>query len=411
VSAIVDSLLTALLLAALAAGFLALAPRSPPRVRFAVAAAGLAAWLVPWGSIRIALPSSGTFAAPIGDSLAAAAGLAPLRDAPWLEAGALLGYVVAAASLLGLALFAADCVALQRCIRRWRAMSRPGDELRRLLPPALADVPAEIRIVADSDIAAATGWVRPTIWIGDRHTGTRLKLALVHELTHARRRDPLRLLGVAAVRRLYWWNPLVAHLARQAVLMIESTCDHASAAHFAKEQYVAELASMLLAGAAPTPRLVATARTPNLDVLRLRLLGTDLRLRLRDVVLLTAVGAIGAATATASVVEPEQPLAALPAFALPDTPAGTALATLIRATNTGDSDVLTELLGAYTPQELPLPLPRDAGQVRVVDVLHSDPLRIEYVVESRGGARHVGEIAVTASTAVEITEARLRSMP
>jgi hypothetical protein len=411
VNAIVDTLLTALLLAALAAGYLALAPRSPPRVRFAVAAAGLAAWLVPWGSIRIALPSSGTFAAPIGESLAAAAGLAPLRDAPWLEAGVLLGYVVATASLVGLALFVGDCLALTRCVRRWRAASRAGDELRASLPPELAAVPAEIRIVADSDIAAATGWLRPMIWVGDRHTGTRLKLALVHELTHARQRDTLWLLGVAAVRRLYWWNPLVAYIARQAVLMIESTCDHESAAHFAKEQYVAELASMLLAGAAPTSRLVATVRTANLDVLRLRLLGTDLRLRLRDVALLTAVGAIGAATATASVVEPEQPLAALPAFALPDTPAGAALATLIRATNTGDSDVLTELLGAYTPQELPLPLPRDAGQVRVVDVLHSDPLRIGYVVESRGGARHVGEIAVSVSPAVEITESRLRSVP
>jgi beta-lactamase regulating signal transducer with metallopeptidase domain len=409
VNAIVDSLLTALLLAALAAGYLALAPRSPPRVRFAVAAAGLAAWLVPWSAIRIAWPSSDTFASPIGESLAAAAQLAPLRGAPWLETGTLLGYVVAAASLMGLALLAFDCLALGRCIRRWRAASRPGDELRHGLPPELAAVPAEIRIVADSDVAAATGWARPTIWIGDRHTGTRLKLALVHELTHARQRDPLWLVAIAAVRRLYWWNPLVAYLARQSVLMIESTCDHESAAHFAKDQYVAELASMLLAGAEPTPRLVATARTPNLDVLRLRLLGTDLRLRVRDVALLVTVSAIGAATATASVVEPEQPLVALPAFVLPDTPAGAALATLLRATNTGDSELLTEILGAYTPQELPLPLPRDAGQVRVVDVLHSDPLRIEYVVESRSGARHVGEIAVTASA--EITESRLKSVP
>ncbi len=407
--AIVDSLLTALLLAALAAGYLALAPRSPPRVRFAVAAAGLAAWLVPWGAIRIALPSSGTFAAPIGESLVAAAALAPLRDAAWLEAGTLLGYVVAAASLWGLALFVGDCLALERCIRRWRAASRPCNELRALLPPELADVPAEIRIVADSDVAAATGWTRPTIWLGDRHTGTRLKLALVHEFWHARQRDPLWLAGVAAVRRLYWWNPLVAYLARQAVLMIETTCDHRSAAHFAKDRYAAELASMLLAGAAPPSRLVATVRTANLDVLRLRLLGTDLRLRVRDVALLAALGAVGAATATASVVEPALPLSDEPAFALPDTPAGAALATLIRAANTGDSDVLTDLLGAYTPQELPLPLPRDAGHVRVVDVVHSDPLRIEYVVESRGGARHVGEITVSA--AVEITESRLWSLP
>jgi len=401
--------MTALLLAALAAAYLALAPRSPPRVRFAVAAAGLVAWLVPWGSIRIALPSSGAFVAPIADSLAAAAKFPPVQGASWLEAGPLLGYMVAAALLLGIVLFVGDWLALRRCIRRWRAGSRDGDDLRPLLPRGLANVAAEIRIVADSNVAAATGWIRPTIWVGDRHTGTRLKLALVHELTHARRRDALWLLGVTVVRRLYWWNPLVAYLARQAVLMIESTCDHESAAHFAKKQYVAELASMLLASAASTSRLVATARTANLDVLRLRLLGTDLRLRVHDVALLAAVGAFGAATATATVVEPMR--IALPAFVLPDTPAGAALATLLRATNTGDSDVLTELLGAYTPQELQLPLPRDAGRVRVVDVLHSEPLRIEYVVESRGGARHVGEVAVAVSAGVEITETRFKALP
>jgi hypothetical protein len=320
-----------------------------------------------------------------------------------------LGLVVASAALLGLALFLGDWLALERCVRRWRAASSPGDELRKHLPAELAAVPAEIRIVTDSDVAAATGWSRPTIWIGDRHIGTRLKLALVHELTHARQRDPLWLAAIAAVRRLYWWNPLVAYLARQAVLMLESTCDHRSARHFAKNQYAAELASMLLAGAAPMSRLVATVRAPNLDVLRLRLLGADLRLRVRDVALLATLGALGAATATASVVERAPSPASAPAFALPDTPAGAALATLVRATNAGDNGALIELLGAYTPQELPLPLPRDLGSVRVVDVLRSDPLRIEYVVEGRGGAQHVGEIAVSATS--EITESRLRSMP
>jgi hypothetical protein len=295
-------------------------------------------------------------------------------------------------------------------VRRWRAASSSGDELRKNLPPELAAVPAEIRIITDSDVAAATGWKHSTIWIGDRHVGTRLKLALVHELTHARQRDPLWLATIAAVRRLYWWNPLVAYLARQAVLMIESTCDHLSAVHFARNEYAAELASMLLASAAPKSRLVATVRTPNLDVLRLRLLGTDLRLRVRDVALLAVLALIGATTATASVVEPSEPPAVEAALALPKIPADTALAGLIHAADTGDSQVLTELLGAYTPfQELSLPLPRDAGPVRVVDVPHSDPSRIEYVVESRGGARYVGEIAV--SGAAEITESRLRSMP
>ena len=57
-SALGETLLTALCLSGLAACCLVLLPRTPPRVRFAIAVAGLAAWVVPWGAIRIALPSS-----------------------------------------------------------------------------------------------------------------------------------------------------------------------------------------------------------------------------------------------------------------------------------------------------------------------------------------------------------------
>jgi hypothetical protein len=56
-NAIVDNLSTALLLAALAAGYLALAPRAPPRGRVAVAAPGRAAWVGPGSAIRNAWPS------------------------------------------------------------------------------------------------------------------------------------------------------------------------------------------------------------------------------------------------------------------------------------------------------------------------------------------------------------------
>ena len=95
-SALVESLLTAFTLSGLAAGCLVLLPRTPPRVRFAVAAAGLAAWLVPWGWLRIALPSE-LVAAPLTATLVIAGDLASLPIRPWLDAGTLLGYALAAA--------------------------------------------------------------------------------------------------------------------------------------------------------------------------------------------------------------------------------------------------------------------------------------------------------------------------
>jgi hypothetical protein len=407
-----ETLLTALALSGLAAAGLLSLPRTPPRVRFAVAAAGLAAWVVPWGWIRIALPAAAVAPLPFAESLPFTAALEPLRAAASPAPHELVTYAFGAALLLGFVLFAGDCLALRCCLNGLRTNSRSGDELRALLPANLANVPAEIRVVANSTVAAASGYPKATIWIGDRHVGERLRLVLVlvHELWHARSRDPLWLLVLAAVRRAYWWNPLVAYLARQAVLMIESTCDHRSAKHFEESRYVTELASLLLAGATRAPRLMAAAHTKNLNVQRLRLLGTPLRARARDLMLLAVLGASAATAAAATVVERELPLSVGSARgpALPSTPAGAALAALLRAAHAGDSDLLDDLLGAYTPQEVPLPLPRGGGELQVVEVLRSEPRRIEFVLESRtNGMRHAVELEVD-SVGTTIVGARLR---
>jgi beta-lactamase regulating signal transducer with metallopeptidase domain len=405
-SALGETLVTALVLSGLAACCLVLLPRTPPQIRFGVAVAGLAAWVVPWGWIRIALPSSSA-AAPLIEWLGTAQASSALPTEPRVDASAVLGYVLAATFVVGIALFARDCLALRRCLRGWRARSRSGEHLRKLLPRELAAVAAEIRLVAGTTVAATSGALKPTIWLGDCHTEAQLELALVHELWHVRARDPAWVGAIAAVRRAYWWNPLVAYLARQAVLMIESTCDHRCAADLGKAAYVSQLASLLLTATTPAPRLVAAIGTASLDVQRLRLLDQPLRVRARDLALVIAVAASGAATATAAIVEGAAPIAVAAPLAtnLPATPAGNALAALLRAANAGDSAALAELLGAYTPQELRLPLPHSSGEARIVEVLRSEPLRIEYVVESRGsGARYVGAIAVADSASARITE-------
>jgi beta-lactamase regulating signal transducer with metallopeptidase domain len=354
VSALVETLVTAFLLSGLAACCLVLLPRTPPPVRLCVAVAGLAAWVVPWGFLRIALPSSSA-AAPLAEWFVGAQ--APSFGEPLFEATAALGYVVAAAFVVGLALFVRDCIALRRCLHRWRARSRSGEHLRALLPRELKLVAADIRIVEGSAVAAASGALKPTIWLGDRHTEAQRRLALVHEMWHVRARDPVWLGLIAAVRRAYWWNPLVAYLARQAVLMIESRCDHRCAAELGKAHYVSQLASLLLAATAPAPRLIATIGTANVDVQRLRLLGQPLRVRARDLGLLVGLAIFGAATAALAVAE-ATPLAepAAPAADRPVVPTGDVPPALLSAAEAGDSAVLAELLGEYTPlQDLTLP--------------------------------------------------------
>jgi hypothetical protein len=412
-SALGETLVTALALSGLAACCLALLPRTPPQVRFGIAIAGLAAWVVPWGWIRISLPESSA-AAPLVEWLGTAhisAERGQIYFPPKIDlspfANAAFGYFLAAALVVGLALFVRDCLALRRCLHAWRARSRSGEHLRKWLPRELAAVPAEIRLVADCTVAATSGVLKPTIWLGDHHTEAQLELALVHELWHVHARDPAWVGLIAAVRRAYWWNPLVAYLARQAVLMIESTCDHRCAAALGKTAYVSQLASLLLTAGTPAPRLVAAIGTASLDVQRLRLLGEPLRVRARDLAVVVAVAASGAATATGAIVERAAPIAVAAPIAkdLPATPAGNALGALLRAANAGDSAALAELLGAYTPQELRLPLPHTSGDARIVEVLRSEPLRIEYLVESRGsGARYLGAIAVSDSASARITE-------
>jgi bla regulator protein blaR1 len=415
VSALGETLATALFVSGLAACCLVLLPRTPPRIRFAVAVLGLAAWLVPWGWIRIALPSSSAAAplvewlgtAQVSATLSAERGLSPFVERGLSPFASALGVAVAAAFVVGFVLFVRDCVALRRCLRGWRARSRPGEHLRSLLPRELSSIAADIRIVDGSAIAAASGALRPTIWLGGRHTQAQLEVALVHEAWHVRSRDPVWVAVIAAVRRAYWWNPLVAYLARQALLMIESACDHRCAAQLGKPHYMSQLASLLLAGAPPATRLVAAIGAANLDVQRLRLLGQPLRARPRDLALVMTLAVSATAAATAAIVEREAAPLAAPSEAglLPATPAGTALAALLRAARSGDSALLDELLGAYTPQEVPLPLPHASRDARVVDILRSEPLRIEYVVESReSGPRYVGEIAVSDTASARITD-------
>jgi beta-lactamase regulating signal transducer with metallopeptidase domain len=418
-SALVETFVTAFALSALAFVCLALLPHAPPRVRFGVALAGLGAWLVPWAWIRIPLAKPASIELPLREPLERIATLGgTISDGAASAVPVAVGCALAALFLIGLAQFAGDWLALRRCVRRWRAASRPAEELRAELPAELRGVAAEIRVVRGSRVAAASGWLKPVIWIGDRHTGAALKLVLMHEMWHARQRDPIAIALIAAVRRAYWWNPLVARLAREAVLMLEAACDHCCAARFGKSRYIAELAALMLDDASPPPRLLATARSASANVARLRLLGAELRLRARDAALLAALTVAGVVTAAASVVEqavaradvaipPGEPRSA----AIPRTPAGRALEALLGAANAGDTELLRDVLNAYTPQEMQLPFP-SGGDLRIVDVLRSEPLRIEYVVEARDGkARRIGEIEVADSAAHEITGSRLRELP
>jgi bla regulator protein blaR1 len=308
-TALIEMLIPAVGLSALASVCLALLPNAPSGLRFWIAVAGLAAWVVPWPLIEIAVSFDGGrewWAAPLAHARAAAGSLAvaPPFGGPYpLD---FIAWIVGAAFAAGAAWFAVDCVRTRAATRFWRRESLDGETLRTLLPAGLRDTSAEIRVVPDSPFAAASGYFRATIWIGgelrDRDTQA---AALLHECWHVRRRDPLRILLLTAVRRVYWWNPLVAKLAAEATLMIEAACDRNCAQELGTPHYVERLAQMMLAAhGGPPPLLTAAAGRRSSNLRRLNLLERETRMRTRDYLLVGALAAGGLALAACRTIEP-----------------------------------------------------------------------------------------------------------
>ena len=431
-----EMVLTASLVSGAAALCLALVPHAPPRLRFRIALAGLAAWVVPWPllSIPVEIPMPAAIAGPAASAREAMTLALDSPEADITEAAEHAGSVNAPAMrsvplaavvgllfLPGLVCFVRDAAALRASLRSWRRASRSGAALRAHLPAELRDVRAAIRVVPGSAVAATSGWLRPVVWLGDRLPAEDRNVALVHELSHVASRDPLWVTFVTLVRRAYWWNPAVGWLGREAVLAMEAACDRRCAGWIGRERYVERLASMMLdAVTPPAPRLLAHARTPNLNVRRLRLLeGTAPRLRLRDGVSIVLMTALAGGAATYALAKPAaqsgQDLAgggSHPEWSrvvIPDTPAGRALEGLLDAFNAGDSERLAIQLGAFTPQELEFDVPRSSGGLELVAIVASDAMRIQYVAEDRvGRARRRGELEVAAWDASRIARLDVR---
>jgi hypothetical protein len=207
--------------------------------------------------------------------------------------------------LPGLLWFARDLIAYRATVERWGRNSRCGEALRTFLPASIQAIPARIRIVADSSVAAATGCFRPTIWIGDRVVDAgEQQIALVHEANHLRRRDPVRLMLIGLVARAFWFNPIVAILKRQAILAIESGCDEACARALGRKRYRKTLAHLVLVGQASSgPAMAPALRSSKLDLIRLELLAGHPRMDFRAwaaVIIVLAGGIYGAALGTAA---------------------------------------------------------------------------------------------------------------
>jgi Zn-dependent protease with chaperone function len=249
-SFLTDFCLPALVLSSAALVSLRLMGDTSLRFRTSLAVIGVLAWFVPWSRLTLpVVPPPNLALTQWIDSTASmfdnGPGLAP-GPARATSPAVLIGSWWFLLFVPGALHFLVDIVRRTRRLERLERNSQEGEYLRSLLPASLQSIPGRIRIVPGSN-AMATGMRRGTIWVGEGLCAhSELKAALVHECCHLRRRDPGLILAVNLVRRLYCWNPVVAVLCRQLLLLFEQACDANSAKVLGKSDYQRSLAKLLL---------------------------------------------------------------------------------------------------------------------------------------------------------------------
>lgn len=82
------------------------------------------------------------------------------------------------------------------------------------------------------------GFRSPKIIFSDLITDSKqIKLVLCHEKKHFERKDNYRLVFLAFVECLFWWNPLVRELVNKNRFYIEALCDESASQEFGLNEY------------------------------------------------------------------------------------------------------------------------------------------------------------------------------
>lgn len=145
-----------------------------------------------------------------------------------------------------------------RYLRRWAApVTEPeilrccnalGDQLNLGHRPRLLTCPG-------LSVPMLAGVFRPVLLLPEHPpAGDALRFALLHELTHFRRRDIARKTLALWVRALHWFNPLVWLTARSMDRDIELSCDESALKHLPPEEHAAYGRTIVSAVSALTPR-------------------------------------------------------------------------------------------------------------------------------------------------------------
>ena len=201
---------------------------APPRTKLYLCLVAMAIWCVPWHVLPAVWASTDSVVQYVRfDALQTLVSPIVAVDSSVRNLPLSWEIAVGIAAIFGLCLFA---VRIVRQLKRQRDWLRSSEEIA--LDPEIwreldIDTPdTRVRVVDGLDNALVSGYLRPTIWLGDaQHRSPRLASILRHELTHIRQRDNFVLFYVALLSDLFWWNPIVHLLARQSRRYVELSCD------------------------------------------------------------------------------------------------------------------------------------------------------------------------------------------
>lgn len=271
-------------------GALPLLRGSPARLSFALTVAALACWCLPLKPqaprlipaaiyradvIPISAPALNTLANDVTDLPA------PHQTVPW----ATLFRWALGVGLLSFALTLGRALTAQRRLIR---QSEPFVEWA-----SAGGTPIHL---VDGNVAMTVGFFRPVLCIGRDWTNQpQLATVLAHERIHAARYDNLWLLGIALVRHLMWFNPLVIVLAAKARTLLEMCCDEAAAKALGSRQYVGDLSTIALNQHQAVSMASSILSSGKTSITRIQHLTGDIQMKRKHWAVLLTVTLISAA--------------------------------------------------------------------------------------------------------------------
>ncbi len=267
-------------------------------------------------------PTSLGAAKPASHGATAARDVRPPRRTPWAATGLVLGAGCVAVTLLALLRLGLAWQGARRLRRRAQADPR-FTAMARALAERL-DLPSRPRVYRHPELSspACVGVLRPWIALplatrGDTNPETH---ALLHELAHVHRLDPLLGLVQRALSGLLAWHPAARWVSRQIDLERECACDDWAITHSGATALEYGESLLHFATPAPEPHALRTTFRPAPGQLRRRILHMTDPARPHDTKRSSAVRTLAPLTVLAALLATAPVWPGLPAAATPAPP-------------------------------------------------------------------------------------------